>query len=353
LHPLKASCFLILFCQTVIISQAQTSGSGTFDGNSKYIEPGKVWLDTNGKPINAHGGGVLRYKGVFYWYGEIKAGRSWLVSNSGWENYRVDAGGVSCYSSKDLVHWKYEGVALTSEKTDTSSDIYKGKVIERPKVLYNSRTKKFVMWMHIDAQDYSAAKAGVAVSDRPAGPFTYLHSERPNGNMARDMTIFQDDDGQAYHFFSSEGNATMHICRLSDDYLSHTTFEKRILIDRNREAPAVFKYDHRYYLITSGCTGWDPNTANYAVADSILGNWRELGNPCTGPDADKTYYGQSTFVLPVDAAKGKFIFMADKWVKTDLEDSRYLWLPLTIKGDEPQVTWIDRWIIPPVRDEKR
>ena len=43
-------------------------------------------------------------------FGEIKKGKTWLVPNQSWEDYRVPAGGVSCYSSKDLVKWKYEGL---------------------------------------------------------------------------------------------------------------------------------------------------------------------------------------------------------------------------------------------------
>ena len=316
--------------------RAQTS-------DHEAIQPGAVWRDETGKPINAHGGGLLVYNKTYYWYGELKKGRTTKVPNSNWENYRVVAGGISCYSSKDLVHWKNEGTALPSDKKDSTSDIYEGNVIERPKVIYNAATKKFVMWMHIDSKDYAAAKSGVAVSDRPTGPFTYLRSERPNGNMARDMTIFQDEDGKAYHFYSSEENATMHICKLSDDYLSHTTEDIRILIGQSREAPAVFKYNGRYYLISSACTGWAPNEAAYAVAGSIMGDWQQQSNPCKGPDANKTFYAQSTYVLPIDAAKGKFLFLADKWNKTDLEDSRYIWLPMQMKGDAPEIQWQDNW----------
>ncbi|MFT4154596.1 glycoside hydrolase family 43 protein [Parafilimonas sp.] len=309
------------------------------------FKPGENWYDESGHIINAHGGGLFFYNGTYYWYGEIKKGKTSRVPDASWENYRVVAGGVSCYSSKDLLNWKYEGVALPAEKTDSANDLYQGNVIERPKVIYNARTKKFVMWLHIDSKDYAAAKSGVAVSDKPQGPFTYLHSERPNGNMARDMTIYQDDDGRAYHFYSSEENATMHICLLSDDYLSHTTNDKRILINLSREAPAIFKYNNRYYLITSGCTGWAPNEASYAVADSIMGDWTQNGNPCKGADANKTFYAQSTYVLPVDAAKGKFIFMADRWHKTNLEDSRYIWLPLTMNNNVPEISWTDSWTI--------
>jgi sucrose-6-phosphate hydrolase SacC (GH32 family) len=310
--------------------------------NTKFT-PAVNWYDEEGNIINAHGGGILFYNDTYYWYGEIKKSKTTRVPDATWENYRVVAGGVSCYSSKDLLNWKYEGVALASEKKDTASDLYQGKVIERPKVIYNSKTKKFVMWLHIDSKDYSAAKSGVAVSDKPQGPFTYLRSERPNRNMARDMTVFVDDDGKAYHFFSSEENATMHVCLLTDDYLSHTKKEKRILINQKREAPAVFKYHNKYYLITSGCTGWSPNAASYAVADSIMGDWQQSDNPCTGSDADKTFYAQSTYIIPVNAETGKFIFMADRWKKTNLEDSRYIWLPLTMKNDKPQIIWFDSW----------
>jgi len=217
----------------------------------KQFEPGKVWKDTEGHPINAHGGGILYYNGVWYWYGEYKKGDTKRVEYvTTWEDYRVHAGGVSCYSSRDLLNWKFEGVALQPNTNDSTHDLHTSKVIERPKVIYNQKTRKFVMWMHLDSEDYSYARSGVAVSDRPAGPFRFIRSERPNGAMARDMTIFQDDDGKAYHFFSSEDNATMHVCLLSDDYLEHTKTESRILIDQSREAPAVFKYKGRYYLIS-------------------------------------------------------------------------------------------------------
>lgn len=316
----------------------------TVDAQINMLENGSVWFDTDGKPINAHGGGLLYHKGIYYWYGELKTGKTWKVPNSNWENFRVVAGGVSCYSSKDLIHWKFESIALPSDRYDSSSDIHDSKVIERPKVLYNKKTKKFVMWMHIDSPDYGAAKSGVAVSDLPQGPFVYQGSVRPNGNMARDMTLFQDEDGKAYHFFSSEHNATMHICELTDDYLSHTKNEVRILIDQSREAPAVFKYKKKYYLISSGCTGWSPNAASFAVANHIMGIWSVGENPCKGEQADKTFFSQSTFVLPINAKKGQYLFMADRWNKNNLEDSRYIWLPLTIdKLQKPSIPWKKTW----------
>jgi len=286
--------------------------------------------DNAGHFINAHGAGILYYEGTYYLFGEIKKGKTWLVAGQQWEDYRVPAGGVSCYSSNDLKHLHYEGVALAPVKGDTTNDLDTGRVIERPKVIYNAGTKKFVMWVHVDRKDYSYSQAGVAVSDRPEGPYRYVYSVKPNGNMARDMTLFKDDDNKAYLVYSSEQNNTMQVCLLSNDYLIPSKAYSRVLIGRRREAPALFKNKGKYYLITSSCTGWSPNAATYAVADSPLGPYKEYGNPCTGPGAATTFEAQSTFVLPVAGKPGEYIFMADRWNKLDLEKSDYLWLPLKV-----------------------
>jgi hypothetical protein len=299
--------------------------------------PAPRWVDTEGRPLNAHGAGVLFHDGVWYLFGEVKKGPTRLVPGQPWEDYRVEAAGISCYSSRDLVHWKNEGIALTANMSDTSSDLHTSRVIERPKVVYNEANRQFVMWMHIDREDYSFARAGVAVSNRPEGPYHYIRSIRPDGEMSRDMTLFKDDDGKAYLVYTSEDNNTMHVSLLKDDYLSTAGKWKRILIEQRREAPAVFKHQGRYYLITSLCTGWDPNAADCAVADSILGDWHSLGNPCTGPGATTTFDAQSTYVLPLQPALGIYIFMADKWDKTDLEHSGYHWLPLKVQEGRVEI----------------
>jgi hypothetical protein len=312
-------------------------------GNMK-ITPGEIWNDLDGNPINAHGGGIMFHEGKYYWFGEYKKGKTWRVESiTSWECYRCNAGGISCYSSVNLKDWKFEGIALEPNKSDSASDLHISKVLERPKVIFNDKTRKFVMWLHIDSEDYSYARAGVALSDKPEGPYTYLGSMRPNGQMSRDQTLFKDTDGKAYHIFSSENNDVMHISLLTDDYLKPSGIDKRIFIDKRREAPAMFKYNGKYYLITSACTGWLPNAAMLASADSILGNWTELYNPCKGPGSDSTFLSQSTFVLPVPGKPGRFIFMADRWNKTNLEDSRYVWLPLEFREDSVVIGWRDSW----------
>lgn len=300
----------------------------------------KIWKDTKGNPINAHGGGLLLHKGTYYWFGEIKQGNTWLVPGQQWEDYRVPAGGISCYSSKNLIKWKFEGKALATLKGQPNHDLDTSKVVERPKVIYNQKTKKFVMWMHVDANDYSYAQTGVAISDKPQGPYKFLGSIKPNGQESRDMTLYKDDDNRAYLIYSSESNKTMQVCLLNDDYLSPTTNYKRITSAQNREAPAVFKYNKKYYLITSDCTGWSPNQSTYAIADSLLGDWKQMGNPCLGNGAKNTFGAQSTYIIPIHGHLDTFLFLADVWNKKNLQDSRYIWLPIKMKENKPLIKWI-------------
>lgn len=74
-----------------------------------------------------------------------------------------------------------------------------------------------------------------------------------------------------------------------------------------------------------------------------MGDWSHLGNPCDGPDSEKTFYSQSTYVLPIHGKTDAYIYMGDRWNKTDLEDSRYIWLPMTIENDKFRIDWRDSW----------
>jgi hypothetical protein len=205
------------------------------------FQPGQVWDDTSGHPINAHGGGLLFHGGAYYWYGEYKV--------AGPEGNKAQVG-VSCYSSADLYHWKNEGISLPVSDAP-GHDIARGCILERPKVIYNRSTGKFVMWFHLEllGEGYNSARVGVAVSDSPTGPFVFRESFRPDGAMARDLTLFVDDDESAYLFAASDDNRTLHIARLRDDYLQTSGQYVQAFSDRYMEAPAVFRHNGRYLFI--------------------------------------------------------------------------------------------------------
>lgn len=315
------------------------------------FRPGETWLDTNGKPIQAHGGGILLFSNAYYWYGEDRTpgGR----------------GSVACYSSTNLYDWKWEATAMSRESLPRVDE--RPTFIERPKVLFNARTHKFVLWAHVEQWGYHYSRAAIAVSDSPIGPFAFLRAIRPVseksgfkegdvdhqnefGGTLRDMNLFLDDDGKAYAFYASEGNWTMYVVRLNEDFTgpelpaAENKSWARILVHQMREAPAPFKYKGRYYLITSACTGWRPNAADYAVADNPLGPYESKGNPSVGADANTTFGVQSTFVLRAPGQAGSFIFMADRWEPRRLWDSRYVWLPFVVKSDGTlNLEWRDSW----------
>jgi hypothetical protein len=311
--------------------------------SQKMIKSGEKWLDMDGEFINAHGGGILFHEGTYFWYGEAKTGETVLPEcNRHFNGCRVDMTGISCYRSTDLFNWKNEGLVLGAE-ADAESDLHKDRVVERPKVIYNKKTKKFVLWFHADSIDYLDARVGVAVSDTPTGKFVYQGSFRPNGNMSRDFTVYVDDDEKGYILFSSEDNQTMHIAQLTDDYQNVTERDERFFVGRYMEAPAVIKKDGRYHLMASDCTGWAANPSRSAVADSIWGPWTEKGNPCIGEGKETTYDSQSTYIQKIEGMNNAYIYMGDRWNERDLPESRYVWLPFSITEESYQIEYFEEW----------
>lgn len=345
-----------LFALATTASAAQTNGA--------------IWYDTASHVVNAHGGGVLEHKGTYYLYGEHK------VYGKAGNKAHV---GVHMYSSADLETWKDEGVVLKVEDK-SGHDIEDGCILERPKVLFCDKTGKFVMFFHLElkGRGYGAARVGIAVADKPTGPYEFQRSLRPNakewpmnipeaerndatkakflagdrpwggkaalwgvhfdgGQMCRDQTLFKDDDGTAWHVFASEDNSTLHIAELTDDYLDYTGRWWRMAELDFTEAPAICKKDGWYYLIGSGCTGWRPNAARSYRARAITGPWERLDNPCKGVNpANKlgpelTWGGQSNYILK--KGENEYLAMFDIWKAHNQIDSRLVWLPIAFNAD--------------------
>ncbi len=346
------------------------------------FHPGQPWNDDQGQPIQGHGGQVVTAqdtdgKPIYYWYGEDRT------------NGYSDTPGVHVYSSRDLYDWHDEGLALRTmtSRADFADPyfaalyggydqaqqdaVYRdlgvtaesatrpGAILERPKVIHNAKTGKWVMWVHADGPtatsdaQYAKATAGVAVADSPTGPFRYVDSYRldrvpasdptnqhpSDPGMARDMNLFVDDDGTAYIVYASEENLTLYISKLDADYTNLSADPATAVegvdfrrpqpwIGGQREAPALTKVGGTYYLVTSGATGWAPNAAAYATATDLLGTWTAHGNPATGTNADTTCNSQSTSLL--NLGDGRVVYLGDRWNNaTDLRTAPSVWLPVT------------------------
>lgn len=296
---------------------------------------GEMWFDDKGQPIQAHGGMIMEHQGIWYWYGEHKGADNCPGTT------RVDVIGISCYSSKDLQNWHYEGLALDVRNSKQESVMKPENVCERPKVLFHEQSGKFVMWVHLDIPDYSYAGVGVATADRPEGPFQMIREMRPNRQDSRDMTLFVDRDKTAYLVHSSNWNKTLHIARLTEDYTDVDGFYTSALVEQEREAPALIYEQGMYYMVTSGCTGWNYNSALYAVSPYLHGQWKLIDNPCEGEGYRDTFRGQSTWLFRVN---GQIYLMLDHWKPENLQESGYSILPVTIENGKLTVQWKEEWI---------
>ncbi len=368
---------ILIFCVWGLVMAASVGARSL-----ERITPGQEWPDRKGEHINAHGGGLLFHEGKYYWYGENRPARGFTTEV-----------GVEVYSSSDLVNWEDEGVALAVSE-ESGHDIERGCIMERPKVVRNPKTGKFVMLFHLElkGKGYAAARVGFAESDSPVGPFRFIRSLRPNagkwptdfsrrdirkakklkeadykewwtpewreaireglllardvpgGQMSRDMTVYVDDDGKAYHIYSAEENLTLNLAELTDDYLDYTGRYVRIAPGGQNEAPTIFKRDGVYWMITSGCTGWAPNEARMFKAASLWGPWEQLPSPFVGKDAKKSFHTQGTYIFKVEGMEDGFVFMADRWNPQSLKNSRHIWLPIDFEADgTPVIRWVDSW----------
>ncbi|MEU8516884.1 family 43 glycosylhydrolase [Kitasatospora sp. NPDC048722] len=205
---------------------------------------------------------------------------------------------MPCHTSGDLGTWTYQGVALAKQ---SSGDLGPNRVVERPKVIYNASTGTCVMYVHIDSGDYSEAKAGVATSSTPCGPYVYRGSFRPLGDVSRDLGLFQESDGTGYLLTEDRNNGGLRIDRLSADYLSVDS-PVALLGGGSIEAPAMMKVGGTYYLLGSHLSGWYLNDNVYATATSPSGPWsvwRDLAAPGTN-----TYDSQTANIITVQGTSG-------------------------------------------------
>lgn len=302
------------------------------DSKPSFIQPGALWLDDRGKHVQAHGGGIIKVGETYYWFGEDRS-----------EDNPPGIPIVSCYTSDDLIHWKFRNQV---EKAADPAGLGAGWILERPKVFYNDKTKKFVMYAHLDTKNYKYAHVAVFVCDTPDGNYEYVTNFRPLNQESRDIGQFIDDDGSAYLIFESRPTKGFFIAKLADDYLSvekETCFIKAPL-----EGGGLVHYQGLYYVIGSKMSGWYPNPNKYATSPRLEGPWSEFTD--IAPPDTKTYQSQSTFMMKVVGTKAtSVLFMGDRWMNSDhphrLADARYVWMPLEIGAGKLRLPQPEEWTI--------
>lgn len=323
--PRSLSLFIIVLIACCFTACKNTK-QATF--TSTYITPGALWQDQRGQHIQAHGGGIVKLKDTYYWYGEYRG-----------KDVEPGYKYVGCYRSKDLMNWTFLNKIKFAAPEGFDPNHW---VFERPKVYYNQETKKYVMYFHLDDGHYKAAEVGVAVSDYPDRNFKIIKHFRPFGMESRDIGQFIDDDGTAYLIYESRPTKGFVIARLSEDYLSLA--EKVILVNARLEGGAIVHYNGLYYMIGSHLTGWNPNPNMYATAKTLAGPWSTYKH--LAPPETNTYSSQSTMLLKVEGTKDTtVIFMGDQWKPKTQWDSRYLWMPVKIGNGQLKLPQPQPWSI--------
>ncbi|SFG34794.1 Glycosyl hydrolases family 43 [Lachnospiraceae bacterium C7] len=337
------------------------------------FRPGQVWLDTEGKRIQAHGGSIIVVNGTYYWYGENKEKTDGKNGIWHW--------GVRCYASKDLYNWKDKGIIIPPDLENENSSLNPKSCMDRPHIIYNEKTKKFVCWLKI-MNDYNEQTETILVADNILGPYKKIKEGlKPLGMSAGDFDLAVGEDGKAYYYFERVHTET--ICAdLTDDYTDVTGEYSEHFPRKHppyvREATAHFMRNGKHYLLTSGTTGYLPNPSEIAIADTWHGPYKVLGNPHVGDKTQTSFHSQVSSVFKVPGKKDLYIACADRWLPNAMDKkypiyekmfnaiysgekfdfslmgeepvqntsiADYVWLPIYFDGENVHIYWKDEWAL--------
>lgn len=280
------------------------------------FRPGKLWLDDSGKRIQAHGSSILYRDGIFYWYGENKEG---ITGRATGEKCPYWHHGVKLYSSKDLYNWKDEGFAV-KESDDPNNPFYPTNIMDRPHILYNEKTKKYVLWAKTSFGGFDTCTFSVCVGD-DIHDMTFSHEVDLGPYHAGDFDLFQKE-GRTYIVFENP-HTCMVLAELSEDYLHikgpYTEHLHEPYPPFVREAPAYFSYQGHSYLLTSGTTGYFPNSTKGHGLDDLEGTWVDFGETCIGDKNRNSFHSQFSSVFAHPHVPGLYIALGDRWL-TDLPE---------------------------------
>lgn len=346
------------------------------------IKPGQIWLDTNGKPIQAHGFQVLEKEGTYYWYGENK---EFTTLGSHVWTY-----GIRCYKSKDFYNWEDCGLIIKPDTINPLSPLHYTQNLDRPHIIYCKQTGKYVCWIKsMDEDGYFV----ILQADDLLGPYKYVRSLKPQGYGVGDFDIYADEDTGIGYVWFERPHWELICSELDDDYTNVTTKYSTHFVGMRppytREAPTHFVHDGKHYMFTSGTTGYYANLSMISTFTDYHGEYTDLGNPHPTDKYNHSFCSQITDVVKIPG-KNLYVAVADRWMPqladTDepaeeakrmipkykdhepfpkdfsepkTKDKRdevrvgwdvtynatYVFLPIVFKDGIPHVEWKDEWRI--------
>ncbi|WP_347977758.1 family 43 glycosylhydrolase [Microbacterium sp. ProA8] len=343
------------------------------------IRPGEPWLDTTGNRIQAHGGSIHYEDGTFYWYGENKERTTPGSGNWHW--------GVRAYVSTDLYNWEDRGLIIPPVLDDPASPLHPAQKMDRPHIIFNEATKKYVCWLKVMGEGAHDTQAStVLTADHLLGPYEIIQTGlQPLGMSAGDFDLVVDADTKKAYYYFEKVHTDLVCAELTEDYTDvsgeYSTHFPHPGPPFTREAPAHFTRDGVHYLVTSGSTGYFPNFSEIASAPEHHGPWSILGDPHPGDPTRTSYRSQISSVFEHPHKKDLYIALADRWLPQLPKDmpnvyeivaamargeappaeargdrsamaaglgentaiADYVWLPIRFDGEIPLIEWSDEW----------
>ena len=285
------------------------AGSGPVGVFSGALATGISFTDTDGKPVNAHGGGIVKDGDTYYLHG--------LYFPPG--PTPNDFNGVAMYSSKDLATWKNEGIVLPQQP---SGQLGPNRNCDRPHIIQCPGTGEFVLTARAsdDVTFEQDREVVYATSPTVNAVYTFKGSLlNASGQTAShsDMSAYADDTGA---YFVTESGWVYTLAADCHSWVSGKQYSAVNGPSGGGEAPTVFKADSTYYWIMSYKTGWRCNNNFYSTAPAMSGPWTYQGYlaPATDPSNDisdeRTWLSQTTWVQPVVGSKGTvYVYWGDHW----------------------------------------
>jgi autotransporter-associated beta strand protein len=303
--------------------------------NAGVINNDSFYKDTSGNPIYAQGGGVFKFNGTWYWYGVKYNGAVTYYNNpSAGENADTSFNAFSCYSSSNLVDWKFENTVMTSSTPGLEGSGWVG----RMGVAYNSLTQKYVLLSQFTGNNGSGIL--FATCDTPTGNFVYDHIQTSVpivNNMTGDQSLFLDDDGTAYLICSSaNGRAHQYVLPLHPaDYLNVDAGDNAYN-QSGREGNMMLKNNGHYYFCSSDLHGWNASHCYVVDSTNILGTY-SAEYIMNRTDLDFCHVSQTGFGVTVTGTNGTTtIFVGDRWCDFAGNGVGYnQWIPVSFNGSTP------------------
>lgn len=298
------------------------------------------WKDTSGNNIYSQGGGVFKFGNTYYWYGVKYAGAVAYAANPHGKKEDTTFQAVTCYSSTDLVNWKFENNIVTASTPGVGAVAWFGRV----GVFYNAATAKYVCV----AQYFGSGGNIYLTGSSPTANFTKVTEQYPVpgvvNNRTGDQSVFIDTDGTPYLIASSaEGRSNWYVARFNSNGIGTQT-AVRIGGGAGREGNCMFKYNGRYYFCSSDLYGWNASRCYYISATNIMGPYSAEA-VMTNSARDFCHVTQTGLFVTVTGSQGTtVIFGGDRWADFAGNGNGYnQWCPVTFSGTTPIFNSLSKW----------